>query len=192
LPGGDVEGFDANNLLARTAVGAIASKLAGGRAEQAALLAAMEYLYNNAGGVFDTLPNIGNFAPYSPEGRGIADLKYDPRPHGGAVYNKSPAPADHEKMFHERGVRVKDQVFARVGKDTVYKYNFGADGRPHFSAEATVDEVRKFSKGNNRALTTSEKTVEMQRLRQLTQPARPGADWRTMPPEALGRRGGRN
>jgi RHS repeat-associated protein len=44
--GGSIPG--ANNLLGRAAAGAIASKLAGGKAEQGALLAAMEYLYNEA------------------------------------------------------------------------------------------------------------------------------------------------
>jgi RHS repeat-associated protein len=45
--GGSIPG--ANNILGRAAAGAIASKLAGGKAEQGALLAAMEYLYNEIG-----------------------------------------------------------------------------------------------------------------------------------------------
>jgi len=50
LPGADAEGFHSGNFLGRIAVGAVASKLAGGAAEQGALLAAMEYLYNQVGG----------------------------------------------------------------------------------------------------------------------------------------------
>jgi RHS repeat-associated protein len=46
IAGGSLPG--ANNVLARAAVGAVASRLAGGRAEQGALLGAMEYLYNEA------------------------------------------------------------------------------------------------------------------------------------------------
>jgi hypothetical protein len=151
-------------------------------------------LYNNAGGVFDTLPNSGQFAPYSPQGRGIADLKYDPNPHGippgeKIPHGKSAAPPDHERMFHERGVRSGNQVVARVGKDMVYRYNFGEKG-PHFSAIEKVGKVESY--GHSKALTTSEKTVQMQRMYQLTQPVKPGTDFRSLSADALGRRAGRN
>jgi RHS repeat-associated protein len=46
LPGGDSPNFHAGNLLARMAVGAIASKVGGGKAENGALSAAFEYLFN--------------------------------------------------------------------------------------------------------------------------------------------------
>lgn len=48
--GGSIPG--ANNILGRAAAGAIAAKLAGGKAEQGALLAAMEFLYNECGATF--------------------------------------------------------------------------------------------------------------------------------------------
>jgi RHS repeat-associated protein len=47
IAGGSIPG--ANNIIGRAVVGAVASKLAGGKAEQGALLAAMEGLYNECG-----------------------------------------------------------------------------------------------------------------------------------------------
>jgi RHS repeat-associated protein len=49
IAGGSIPG--ANNIIGRAVVGAVASRLAGGRAEQGALLGAMEYLYNEAAGM---------------------------------------------------------------------------------------------------------------------------------------------
>jgi RHS repeat-associated protein len=47
IAGGSLLG--ANNIIGRAVVGAVASKLAGGKAEQGAVLAAMEFLYNEVG-----------------------------------------------------------------------------------------------------------------------------------------------
>jgi hypothetical protein len=46
LPGGNAQGFHGGNMLGRMMVGAVASKLGGGKAENGALTAAFEYLFN--------------------------------------------------------------------------------------------------------------------------------------------------
>ena len=56
LAGGSIPG--ANNILGRAAIGAVASKLAGGKAEQGALLAVMEYLFNEVAASFDKRTGI--------------------------------------------------------------------------------------------------------------------------------------
>jgi hypothetical protein len=89
-------------------------------------------------------------------------------------------------------VRVGDQVVARVGKDTVYRYNLGRNGM-HFSAMENAGTVSSFKGGGmSDALKLSEKTVSMQHAYRISQPVRPGTDWRTLPPDALSRRAGRN
>jgi len=65
LAGGSLPG--ANNLLGRAVIGAVASKLAGGKAEQGALLAAMEGLYNECGAT----ANCGWRGGYDPSDRSI-------------------------------------------------------------------------------------------------------------------------
>ncbi|MEN9559637.1 MAG: hypothetical protein RLZZ502_848 [Pseudomonadota bacterium] len=49
LPGGGTETFDATSMLGRMVVGGIASKLGGGKFENGAMTAAMEYLFNEVG-----------------------------------------------------------------------------------------------------------------------------------------------
>jgi hypothetical protein len=47
LPGGDTKGFHGGNFVGRMIVGAIGSKLGGGKYENGALTAAMAYLFND-------------------------------------------------------------------------------------------------------------------------------------------------
>jgi hypothetical protein len=50
LPGGSAKGFHAGNFIGRLIVGAVGSRLGGGKYENGALTAAFEYLFNHLNG----------------------------------------------------------------------------------------------------------------------------------------------
>jgi len=136
LPSNADGSFHAGNFLGRMAIGAIASKLAGGKAEQGMLLAAMEALYNQYSGCLGSssvmCPGSGYQSPaeqWTKSASGAVEAVYPVEEiiAGGAI----------GKGLYKLGSAIYDGIFGTK----VYRV-FGEANRPLGESWTTVNPLR--------------------------------------------------